>query len=120
MICYKKIYLCKRLNNPNEEIGGYDTPVEYWINYQPVQGFTSVMQYGERVSKMFRAIVRFDIFKGVFKEGDLVYLCGKANEDGQNPQTDNPDYVNGQDANAKVYSVRNQNLAIAVTFEKRI
>ena len=51
-----------------------------------------------------------------FKEGDLVYLCGKKNEDGADPViTETYEF-----ANAKVISVRNQNLAIEVTFEKRI
>jgi len=119
MICYKKLYLCKRTNESNAEIGVYDTPVPYWINYQPIQGFTNVMQYGERVTKMYRAILNFDQYAGVFKEGDLVYLCGKKNEDGADPVITST-YINGQGANAKVESVRNQNLAIEVTFEKRI
>lgn len=119
MICYKKLYLCKRTNELNAEIGVYGTPVPYWINYQPIQGFTNVMQYGERVTKMYRAILNFDQYAGVFKEGDLVYLCGKKNEDGADPVITST-YINGQGANAKVESVRNQNLAIEVTFEKRI
>ena len=119
MICYKKLYLCKRTNESNAEIGVYGTPVPYWINYQPIQGFTNVMQYGERVTKMYRAILNFDQYVGVFKEGDLVYLCGKKNEDGADPVITST-YINGQGANAKVESVRNQNLAIEVTFEKRI
>jgi len=119
MICYKKLYLCKRTNESNAEIGVYGVPVPYWINYQPIQGFTNVMQYGERVTKMYRAILNFDQYVGVFKEGDLVYLCGKKNEDGADPVITST-YINGQGANAKVESVRNQNLAIEVTFEKRI
>ena len=119
MICYKKLYLCKRTNESNAEIGVYGTPVPYWINYQPIQGFTNVMQYGERVTKMYRAILNFDQYAGLFKEGDLVYLCGKKNEDGADPVITST-YINGQGANAKVESVRNQNLAIEVTFEKRI
>ena len=119
MICYKKLYLCKRTNESNAEIGVYDAPVPYWINYQPIQGFTNVMQYGERVTKMYRAILNFDQYAGVFKEGDLVYLCGKKNEDGADPVITST-YINGQGANAKVESVRDQNLAIEVTFEKRI
>ena len=38
MICYKKLYLCKRTNESNAEIGVYGAPVPYWINYQPIQG----------------------------------------------------------------------------------
>jgi hypothetical protein len=119
MICYKKLYLCKRTNESNAEIGVYGTPVPYWINYQPIQGFTNVMQYGERVTKMYRAILNFDQYAGVFKEGDLVYLCGKKNEDGADPVITST-YINGQGANAKVESAINQNLTIEVTFEKRI
>lgn len=119
MICYKKIYLCKRLNTINAVVGEYGAPTPYWINYQPVQGYTNVMQYGERVTGIYRAILNFDIFLSVFKEGDLVYLCGKRNEDGADPVITET-YTNGQNANAKVISVRNQNKAIEVTFEKRI
>ena len=119
MICSKKLYLCKRANELNAEVGVYDSPVSYWVNYQPIQGFTNVMQYGERVTKIYRAILRFEQYAGIFKEGDLVYLCGKNNEDGADPVITET-YVNGYGANAKVISVRNQNLAIEVTFEKRI
>ena len=119
MICSKKLYLCKRTNELNAEVGVYDSPVSYWVNYQPIQGFTNVMQYGERVTKIYRAILRFEQYAGIFKEGDLVYLCGEKNEDGADPVITET-YVNGQGANAKVESVRNQNLAIEVTFEKRI
>jgi hypothetical protein len=119
MICSKKLYLCKRTNELNAEVGVYDPPVSYWVNYQPTQGFTDIMQYGERVTKIYRAILRFEQYAGIFKEGDLVYLCGKKNEDGTDPVITET-YVNGYGANAKVISVRNQNLAIEVTFEKRI
>jgi hypothetical protein len=117
MICYKLLYLCHRTNAQNVDIGIYGDPQEYWINYQPVSGYTSVMQYGEKVNKIYRAILNFDIFVSVFKEGDLAYLCGKDFEDGDAPLI-TTGYVNGRDANAKVISVRNQNKAIEVTFEK--
>ena len=117
MICNKLLYLCKRSNALNMEIGIYGSPEPMWLNYQPVSGYTDVMQYGERVSKTFRAILNFDIFASVFHEGDLVYLCGKENEDGNDPVITST-YVNGQGANAKVMSARNQNKGIEVIFEK--
>lgn len=117
MICYKLLYLCKRSNALNMELGIYGIPEPFWVNYQPVSGYTNVMQYGERITKIFRAVLPFDTYVSIFHEGDLVYLCGKENEDGNDPVITST-YVNGQDANAIVRSVRNQNKVVEVTFEK--
>lgn len=116
----KKIYHCSRTNAINAEVATFGVPVLRCINYQPVSGYVNVLQYGEMVSRIYSAIVNFDKYVGVFKEGDLVYLCGKNNKDGATPDITEAGYVNGKGANAMVKSVRNQNIRIEIIFEKLV
>lgn len=114
----KLIYHCSRTSPDNAETRVFGDPVEMWINYQPVSGYTDILRFGENVSKTFRAIVDFGRYKEVFKEGDLVYLCGRDYEDGQAPDTSKDSYVNGDYANAEIKSVRNQFMRIELIFQK--
>lgn len=113
----KLLYHCSRIESTNIEIPTFKAPVAYRINYQPVKGYTNVLQYGEKIDRTYRAIIPLNVYAGVFKEGDLLYLCGKMNEDGNPPPIDEK-YVNGVGANAKVISVKNQNLMINMVIER--
>lgn len=109
----KPLWLAKRDKDSNLEIDFYEKPVFYKVNYQPANGYTDFMAYGEESKKMFRAIVPIEKFYGVFEEGDKVYIDGvefdesKENEDAW-----------GEYANYVVDSVRNQNIAIEVIFKR--
>ena len=88
-----------------QEIAAYDKPNRYLFNVQPASGETDIIEYGERISKIFKAIVNIR-YKNKFNEGDIAYL------DGVVPNDKNTNY------NYKIVSVRNQNRRIAIYFER--
>lgn len=88
-----------------QEIATYSTPKLYGFNIMPASGETDIIEYGERISKIFKAIISIR-YKNKFKEGDIAYL------DGVKPNRDNTNY------NYKIVSVRNQNKRIAIYFER--
>lgn len=78
-------------------------------NIQPLSGASEVEEYGTKVSKMQKVLLDHDRYLGKFKENDLAYLDGI---------TPDGEQVNGDNANYKIDSVRNQNKKIAIYFEK--
>lgn len=112
----KTMYLAKRvhpttpvLDSNGNEVISYLTPVMYRIDYMPVTGYTEVLAYGEKVQRMYKAVVSAIEFSNIFREGDLAYL------DGVLPTGE---IVNGGNANYRVTSVRTQQLVIQVYFER--
>ena len=78
-------------------------------NIQPLSGESDIVEYGTRVTKMQKVLLDYDKYLGKFKENDLAYLDGITPDDEQ---------VNGDSANYRIDSVRNQNRKIAIYFEK--
>lgn len=78
-------------------------------NIQPLSGESDIAEYGARVTKMQKVLLDYDKYLGKFKENDLAYL------DGITPKSEQ---VNGDNANYRIDSVRNQNKKIAIYFEK--
>lgn len=113
MMWDKQIFIAKRKGVEVDDYGNtvttYEEPIELYANVQPVSGNTEIMAYGERIFHMYRAMLRMDEWYGKFDEGDIAYLDGKTPEG---------ETVHGEFANYRIVSVRNQNLRIAVYFEK--
>ena len=104
----KKIYIAKRnvlVNSKGQEIPYYDEPLQYMFNVQPASGDTDIIEYGEKISKIFKAIVHIK-YKGMINEGDIAWIDGAV----PNDTKDNYTYT--------VVSVRNQNRRIAIYFER--
>lgn len=104
----KEIYISNKTVKTTEkgqEVAVYTNPKRYFFNVQPASGETDIIEYGEKISKMFRAIINIR-YKDKFKEGDIAYL------DGVKPNDTNTNY------NYKIVSVRNQNKRIAIYFER--
>lgn len=78
-------------------------------NIQPLSGESDIAEYGEKVEKMQKVLLDYDKYLGKFKEKDLAYLDRITPEGEQ---------VNGDKANYKIDSVREQNKKIAIYFEK--
>lgn len=78
-------------------------------NIQPLSGESDIAEYGEKVEKMQKVLLDYDKYLGKFKEKDLAYL-DRITPDGEQ--------VNGDNANYKIDSVREQNKKIAIYFEK--
>lgn len=104
----KEVYISSKkviVTEKGQEIATYDEPKRYLFNVQPASGETDIIEYGERISKIFKAIVNIR-YKNKFNEGDIAYL------DGITPNKKNTNY------NYKIVSVRNQNRRIAIYFER--
>ena len=93
------------------EINSYYKPKEYYFNIQPVNGYFDIIEYGEKVDKMYKAVIPFQKYNGVFHEGDIAYLEG-VKPIGETAKT------YGIGGNYVISSVRPQNLVIAIYFEK--
>lgn len=108
----KEIYIAKKLrvelDDYGNEINIYDTPQKYVFNVQPLSGYNDITTYGEKVSKMYKAVIDSK-YLGQFSEGDVAYLEGK---------TPLSEPKNGYNANYIIDSVRFQNLTIAIYFNK--
>lgn len=81
-----------------------------YLSVQPASGYTSIVEYGKDITKVWHLIANSSRFSSVFKEGDLLYL------DGANPQGES-DY--GENANGIIDNVSSQNMAIRVVIKKR-
>lgn len=110
----KDLYIASFLKDEYDDEGNkiptYDKP-EYLgkKNIQALSGQSDVAEYGTRVIKMQKVLLDYDKYLGKFKEKDLAYLDGITAEGEQ---------VNGDNANYRIDSVRNQNKKIAIYFEK--
>lgn len=110
----KDIYIATKLESILDERGNevfvYDTPKKYHFNVQPIQSNTELEAYGIVGSGAQKAICPRNIYEGMFKEYDAVYLDG-ANPDGESE--------NGANANYRIKGEPlNQNLLTVIIFEK--
>lgn len=109
----KDLYIARQLNVETNEYGvdvvTYEEPKRYRFNYQPANGDSDVLAYGERVQRMYKMLIPHKVYYNYFNEGDLVYA------DGITPENET---YNGEKANYRVYSIRPQHLMIAIYFEK--
>lgn len=87
----------------------YQKPLKMFCCVTPLEGYTDVTAYGEKVTKTYKAYISKRKFNNVFHEGDKVYL------DGVTPEGEK---TNGSKANYIVDSVRNQHLKICIYFQK--
>lgn len=117
----EKVWYCKRVLKDGDPLEIFDKPKEFTLGFhfltvQPMSGYNDVVEFGENIGKMWKAIGQpYDFWKSV-KEGDRFYVDGcvpEIPEDGSEPEDGW-----GHDANAKVYSARPQNVAVAIILQK--
>lgn len=111
-------YIAKKTGINSDDYGNMIPEYELYsskpfhINIQQVNQSSDVQAFGEKVNRMKVALLKgedkIEFLKNV-KEFDLAYL------DGANP--DNEEVV-GSNANYRVYSIKPQNVALLVYFEK--
>lgn len=108
----KTIYIAKRIGADEDdyanEIVIYDKPQKYHFNVQSLSSDVDLKEFGEKASMIQKAIIPMK-YKNVFKENDVAYL------DDTNPIGEK---VNGINANYKLKPPRNQNMVIAIYFER--
>lgn len=103
----KKIYIANKkiITDKNGiDMSSYDVPIEYNFNYQPASGESDITLYGERILKMYKAIIPI-IYKNKFKEEDIAWI-------GEIPNLELDNY------NYRIESVRPQNKKIAIYFNR--
>ena len=110
----EKVWYCKRIES-EDGVVTFAKPVEitlvlHYLTIQPMSGYMNVVEFGQDIGKMWNCIGQpYDAWTGV-QEGDRFYVDG-ARPDGISNGVE-PDDGWGYDANAEVYSVRPQNLAV--------
>lgn len=110
----KTLYIASFLKDNMDDLGNkistYDVPQYIGKeNIQPLSGTSEVEEYGTKVSKMQKVLLDYNKYLGKFKENDLAYIEDITPENEQ---------INGDNANYRIDSVRNQNRKIAIYFEK--
>ena len=107
-------YIASKNDNPDYDKYGnqiltYQNPQAYLFNVQPVNSSSEIQAFGELAPKMKRALVSKQLYLNKFHEFDKAYL------DGATPKGE---AFNGDNANYRIYSVQNQNVAIMIYFLK--
>lgn len=113
----QSIWLCKRLYENDEGVIVYDEPKEYklkfnYLTINAMSGYIATIQYGEQLSKVWKLKAKRPFFDNVFSEGDLLYI------NGNEPNTKDVGYVNGDNANAMVTSVLPHLVSYSITLER--
>lgn len=108
----KEIYIASKidttLDEDDNEIVIYGTPIPYKFNYQPVSSSADIAEFGEKSKIIQKAVIPIS-YKGMFKEFDVAYL---------DDVTPNNEKVNGMNANYRLLPPRNGNSVIIIYFEK--
>lgn len=109
---YKDVWIASKVDSDVDEnfyeVSIYGEPVKYKMNIQPTNATSDLEAFGETSFGMLRAVVPYNKFKGKIKEFDVAYV-------GVTPDGEKE---NGANANYRVKSVMEQNLAITIYFEK--
>lgn len=116
------VWYCKRTSPDGSRIETFDRPVQFrlalgHLTIQPSSGYDSVVEFGENIKKMWNCIAQpYGKWFGMIREGDRFYV------DGATPNVpadgSEPDDGWGYDANARVYSVRPQNIALRFILQR--
>lgn len=115
------IWYCKRISDENAEISLFELPKEiktrfHYLTIQPARrAYRDLLEYGEHIKDYRIGIAQpYALWDGVFNSGDRVYL------DGKRPTNDDMLDESAENANYEVDNVEPQNLAIRITFKRRV
>ena len=108
----KELYISTKIDvdvdDDGNEIVNYSKPVKYEFNYQPINSYSEIVEFGEKSSTMQKLVIPIK-YKNLFKEFDLAYL------DGANP---NNEINYGDNANYRLLPPRNGNSIIIIYLER--
>ena len=111
-----KIYIAKKLPSTQDEdfneIEHYAEPQKYMFNVQPAKAESVRREFGEVVTGLKVAVIPKRKYKGKFNEFDKVYIDNVPNAEEELDYGDNADY--------RVYAVREQNVCIRIYFLKLV
>lgn len=107
------IYISSKLPSTEDEYGNeitnYDKAKQYSFNISPIKDESEIKEFGELANKMKMATVNLFKYKDKFKDFDLAYL------DGNSPKNE---LVNGENANYRIYTTKEQNAVLKIYFLK--
>lgn len=107
------IYISSKLPSTEDkygnEITNYDKAKQYSFNISPIKDESEIKEFGELANKMKMATVNLFKYKDKFKDFDLAYL------DGNSPKNE---LVNGENANYRIYTTKEQNAVLKIYFLK--
>lgn len=108
-------YIAKKLEVEYDDYGNqiekYDTPKPFSFNIQPVNTSSEIQAFGERATRMKKALVSKKMYLNEFNEFDKVYL------DGATPENE---IKNGANANYRIYAINPQNVAMIIYMIKLV
>ena len=111
-----KIYVTKKLPSTQDEdmneVEHYAAPQMFMFNVQPVKAESDRREFGEVVNKLLVAVIPKRKYKGKFNEYDKVYINNIPNTEEELDYGDNADY--------RVYAIREQNVCIKIYFLKLV
>ena len=120
----KEIWIAHRIKVEKDDYGNeieyFDKPKRYFINYQPVSGYTSFLQYGANSVDVYRAFVDRQSFSGVIKKYDRAYLSDGDISEEELQELAQSDNEFCEKANYRVEIVLPQNVKTKIDFKKRI
>lgn len=114
----EKIYLVKK-KTIDDGVIEYESPKEivlrpFFISVMPVdssKGSYSTQEYGTQITYDWVSVAYKSKFRGMFSEGDLLYL------DGAKPLNNNGNY---EDANAIIANVLDNNYTYKILIKSRV
>ena len=109
------IYIAKRTGFVQDEYLNqtetFDEPVRYYLNVQTVSSDSEIREFGENANSMkCISITEKTKYLNKFNEFDRVYI--NTTPDGE--------AENGENADYRIYSVRNQNTSILIYLKKLV
>ena len=109
------IYIAKKLDVVQDEYLNkeviYGKPIKYRFNVQGISEDSEIREFGENANSMMKAVIIDNAtYIGKFKEFDTVYI----------DTTTDGEVKNGENADYRIYSVRNQNTSISLYFLKLV
>lgn len=111
-----KIYIANKTETIQDEYLNqkevFAKPKKYFFNVQPLTATSEITEFGELVNSMKVAVLpRKQKYLNKFHEFDKAYLDGI---------TPDGELENGDNANYRIYAIRNQNAIIRIYFLKLV
>lgn len=111
-----KLYISRKLGYTQDEhlnqVVEYEEPKLYRFNVMPISADSEIREFGELAKSMKVAVITEKTkYINKFNEFDLAYL------DGVTPDNE---LAYGDNANYRIYAIRNQNTIIRIYFIKRV
>ena len=118
----KEIWIAKRkrveTNSDGVQIEYFEKPQKYYMNYQPVSGYTSYLIYRDKTKNVYRAYIDNMSCECKFNVGDKVYLSDGFISECQLKELATTDNEFCEKANYTIDLILTQNFKTRIDFMK--